>query len=51
MPCCYYSDLLLILKDLDSRLRNHTYNDNTWQQLSGKSLDELWNNYTANPSI
>ena len=40
-----------IVKDLDGRMRNHAYNDNTWQQLTGKSLDELWNNYTIDPSI
>jgi hypothetical protein len=38
-----------IVKDLDSQMRKHTFTDNTWQQLTGKTVDQLWAEYTANP--
>ncbi len=40
-----------IVKELDSQLRTHTFTDNTWQQLTGKTLDELWKSYTDNPVV
>jgi hypothetical protein len=40
-----------IVKELDSQLRKHTFTDNTWQQLTGKTLDELWKSYTDNPVV
>ncbi|MBE5958675.1 MAG: hypothetical protein E7254_07430 [Lachnospiraceae bacterium] len=40
-----------IVKELDSRCRNGSYNDNTWRELTGKSVDELWNEYSSNPSL
>jgi hypothetical protein len=40
-----------IVKDLDSQLRKHTFTDNSWQQLTGKTLDELWKTYTGNPAV
>jgi hypothetical protein len=39
------------VKSLDEQMRKHTYTDASWQQLTGKSLDELWKTYTANPVI
>ncbi len=29
----------------------HIYTDALWQQLTGKSLDDLWKTYVANPVI
>ncbi|TSD62667.1 secretory protein [Inquilinus sp. KBS0705] len=39
------------VKKLDEIMRKHTYNDNTWASLTGKSVDELWKAYAANPNI
>lgn len=40
-----------IVKELDKQLHNHTYTAETWQQQTGKTLDELWKLYTENPAI
>lgn len=40
-----------LVKDLDSQLRNHTFTDNSWKNETGKTLDELWAAYAANPTI
>jgi Peptidase of plants and bacteria len=40
-----------IVKTLDAQLRQHTYTDNSWKQLTGKTVDELWKEYIANPAI
>jgi len=40
-----------IVKELDSQLRQHTYTADTWQQQTGKTLDELWKSYTENPIV
>lgn len=39
------------IKKMDAELRAHTYNDATWKELTGKTLDELWADYAANPLI
>jgi len=36
-----------IVKDLNDRLYAHTFNDGTWKQVTGKSLEDLWEDYTA----
>lgn len=36
---------------IDKELRNHTYTKDTWAQLSGKTIDELWDDYYKNPEI
>jgi len=40
-----------IVKELDSQMRKHTFTDATWQQLTGKSVDDLWKAYTQNSVI
>ncbi len=40
-----------IVKTLDAQLRQHTYTDNSWKQLTGKTVDELWKTYIQNPAI
>ncbi|WP_316831500.1 basic secretory protein-like protein [Pedobacter aquatilis] len=37
--------------DIDKELRNHTYNQDTWVKLSGKTLDALWDEYAKNPEL
>lgn len=40
-----------IVKALDKALREGKYQPITWERLTGKSLDALWQEYAANPSI
>ena len=34
---------------IDQSLRDHTYNEEIWKNITGKNLDELWADYTLNP--
>lgn len=40
----------LVVK-LDRNLRNKTYSAELWKNYTGKTLDELWDLYTNNPTI
>ncbi|WPU91498.1 basic secretory protein-like protein [Mucilaginibacter sabulilitoris] len=40
-----------LVKDLDGQLRGHTFTDDSWKNETGKTLDELWAAYAANPTI
>lgn len=40
-----------ILVKINSLLRSHTYTSNSWKQLTGKTIDELWGSYANNPVI
>jgi len=40
-----------IVKKLDKQMREHTFTDDTWKQLTGKTVDELWKDYAANPAV
>lgn len=40
-----------IVDDLNTALRNKTYSANTWNQLTGKSVDQLWADYSNNPAL
>ena len=40
-----------VVKDFNKQLRLHTFTDNSWQTATGKTLDELWAQYSANPEI
>ena len=40
-----------LVKDLDGQLRDHTFTDDSWKKETGKTLDELWAAYAANPTI
>ena len=40
-----------MIVQIDKELRNQTYNQNTWVKLSGKTIDELWNEYAKNPRL
>jgi len=40
-----------IVKNLDLAMRSGTYKIEIWKDQTGKSLDELWSEYAANPAI
>lgn len=40
-----------IIATLDSELRDHQYTENSWVSLTGKSIKELWSDYSKNPEI
>ena len=40
-----------IVNDLDAQLRQQTYGTDTWHQLTGKTVNELWNQYAGDPSL
>jgi hypothetical protein len=40
-----------IVNDLNTALRNRTYTSNTWSQLTGKTVDQLWADYSQNPAL
>jgi hypothetical protein len=40
-----------LVKDLDKQLREHTFTNDSWKKETGKTLDELWTAYAANPAI
>ncbi len=40
-----------IVKMLDSAMRGKAYQDTIWKDRTGKTLDELWIEYAANPDI
>lgn len=37
-----------IVKKLDHAMRTHTYKETIWQDITGKTIDELWAIYAAN---
>ncbi len=40
-----------LVKDLNAACYNKTYSAETWKTLTGKTVDELWAAYAANPAI
>ncbi|OOQ59006.1 basic secretory protein-like protein [Mucilaginibacter pedocola] len=38
------------VKKLDGIMRKHAYTDNTWKDVTGKSVDELWKEYAVSPT-
>lgn len=40
-----------LVKELDSQLRDHTFTNDSWKNETGKTLDELWAAYAANPAV
>jgi hypothetical protein len=40
-----------IVKDFNTQLRKHTFTDNSWKIATGKTVDELWKDYSDNPAI
>ena len=39
------------VKSLDASLRGHTFQNETWVKVTGKSLEDLWTEYLKNPRI
>ncbi|MBE9583200.1 secretory protein [Mucilaginibacter sp. JRF] len=39
------------VKKLDDVMRRHAYNDNTWKDITGYSVEDLWKKYSENPAI
>ncbi|HEX8607883.1 MAG TPA: basic secretory protein-like protein, partial [Pedobacter sp.] len=39
------------VKKLDVIMRAHTYSDDTFKTLTGKTVTELWKDYAANPAL
>lgn len=37
--------------ELNAAMRNHTYTDTFWKDKTGKTVDELWTEYAADPAI
>ncbi len=40
-----------LVKILDGKMRANTFTDQTWRKETGKTVDELWVAYAANPSL
>lgn len=40
-----------IVDELDIAMRSKTYTADTWSQLTGKTIDELWQSYSQNPAL
>lgn len=40
-----------IVKDFNTQLRKHTFTNDSWKNETGKTVDELWMAYAANPTI
>lgn len=40
-----------IVKNFNKQLRLHKFTDDSWKTATGKTLDELWAEYSANPAI
>lgn len=39
------------VKKLDAAMRDNAYDNTFWNKTTGKSVDELWSEYAANPAI
>jgi hypothetical protein len=40
-----------LVKQFDEQLRAHTFTNDSWKNETGKTIDELWAAYAANPGI
>jgi hypothetical protein len=40
-----------VVKEFNKQLRLHAFTDNSWKTATGKTLDDLWAEYSANPEI
>ncbi|WP_316799961.1 basic secretory protein-like protein [Pedobacter frigidisoli] len=38
-----------LIAQLDSQLRAHKYTEESWVELTGKNIDQLWGDYSKNP--
>ncbi|RYF23809.1 MAG: secretory protein [Flavobacteriales bacterium] len=40
-----------IIKTLDDQLRRKAYTENSWKEITGQTLDELWLSYAKSPDV
>ena len=40
-----------IIKTLDDQLRRKVYTENSWKEITGQTLDELWSSYAKSPDV
>jgi len=40
-----------LIATLDDQLRQHTYTEQSWANLTGKTIDELWADYAKSPAV
>tara|TARA_Y100000815_G_scaffold275662_1_gene315714 strand:- start:10861 stop:11529 length:669 start_codon:yes stop_codon:yes gene_type:complete len=40
-----------LVKKMDARLREKQYSENLWKEYTGKTLDQLWEEYSKNPVL
>ncbi|MDR2473054.1 MAG: basic secretory family protein [Tannerella sp.] len=40
-----------IIDKLDEVMREHTYDDSFWKNMTAKTIDELWEEYIASPTL
>ncbi|WP_256007538.1 basic secretory family protein [Pedobacter deserti] len=40
-----------LIATLDDQLRKHTYKESSWKELTGKTVDELWQDYAKAPEL
>ncbi|MGY4384794.1 hypothetical protein ACVWYN_001828 [Pedobacter sp. UYP24] len=40
-----------LIMTIDKELRDHTYTEKSWVNLTGKTVDELWSDYSKAPSV
>lgn len=40
-----------LIKAIDSQLRSKTYSEQSWKELTGQTLDELWADYAKSPQV
>jgi len=40
-----------IIDKIDAAARNHKYHSNIWVELTGRTIDELWEDYNRSPSL
>jgi len=40
-----------MISELDQQLRAHTYTEKSWAALSGKTVDQLWQDYAKSPEL
>ncbi|WP_423129997.1 basic secretory protein-like protein [Gaoshiqia sp. Z1-71] len=40
-----------LIKKIDQLMRGHSYRDESWKELTGQTIDELWDEYRKNAAI
>lgn len=40
-----------LVDELDKSMREKTYTDDIWEKLTGKSVEDLWQEYISNPAL